>query len=70
CRPLTADSTRTRVDWNGAGDLSSLAGRPIQFRFLLRDGHLYAFWVSPSESGISSGYLAAGSPGLSGTVDV
>ncbi|MDE2769517.1 MAG: glycosyl hydrolase family 32, partial [Chloroflexota bacterium] len=70
CRPLTTDATRTRVNWSGADDLSSLAGRPIQFRFHLRDGHLYAFWVSPSASGASNGYLAAGGPGLSGPVDV
>ena len=65
-----SDATRIRVDWNGASNLSSLAGRPVQFRFHQRNGNLYAFWVSPSTSGASNGYLAAGGPGLSGPVDV
>ena len=50
------------MTWNGVQDLSALAGRPVQFRFHLRDGHLYAFWVSDSRSGASRGYLAAGGP--------
>ena len=70
CRPLAADATRTRLTWNGVQDLSSLAGRPVQFRFHLHDGHLYSFWVSESRSGASRGYLAAGGPGLPGPMDV
>ena len=70
CRPLAADVTRTRLTWNGVQDLSSLAGRPVQFRFHLHDGHLYSFWVSESRSGASRGYLAAGGPGLPGPMDV
>ena len=58
------------MKWNGVNELSSLAGRPVQFRFHLRDGDLYAFWVSATNCGASNGYLAAGGPGLSGPVDV
>ena len=68
CRPVRADSTRERVAWNG-GDLAALAGREVRFRFRLRHGKLYAFWVSPSDRGASRGFVAAGGPGFSGPVD-
>ena len=68
CRPLRADSTRERVEWNG-GDLAALAGREVRFRFHLARGRLYAFWVSPSDRGVSRGFVAAGGPGYSGPVD-
>jgi hypothetical protein len=44
---LRADKTLQSVKWKGARDLSSLAGKPVKFRFHLRNGALYAFWVSP-----------------------
>ncbi|HPW75614.1 MAG TPA: hypothetical protein PLJ32_06520 [Kiritimatiellia bacterium] len=65
--PLTADSvdsTRHRL-----GNVSAFAGRPVRFRFRLTNASLYAFWVSPSESGASGGYLAAGGPGYTGHID-
>ena len=68
CRTVRADSTREGVTWN-RGDLGTLAGREVQFRFHLRRGKLYAFWVSPSEAGVSRGFVAAGGPGFSGPVD-
>ena len=68
CRPVRADGTREPVTWNG-GDLATLAKREVQFRFHLRRGKLYAFWVSPSPAGVSRGYVAAGGPGFSGPVD-
>jgi len=69
CVPLSADKTRQLVNWKGAGDLSVLAGRPVRFRFDLRMGGLYAFWVSPDRSGASNGYVAAGGPGFTGPKD-
>ncbi|HOZ45550.1 MAG TPA: hypothetical protein PLO37_11755 [Candidatus Hydrogenedentes bacterium] len=69
CVPLRDDTTCARVRWEGLDDLSSLAGRPIRFRFHLRTGRLYAFWVSPDESGASYGYVAAGGPGFTGPRD-
>ena len=33
------------------------------------DGKLYAFWVSPDESGASHGYVAGGGPGYMGRID-
>lgn len=58
------DSTRLMVTWKGHEDLSSLAGRPVRLRFQLSEGELYAFWISPWESGESRGYTAGGGPGL------
>ena len=69
CVPLAGDSTRRRMVWRGAGSLARLAGRPVRFRFHLRRGALYAFWVSRSPRGESSGYVAGGGPGFAGPAD-
>ena len=69
CQPVRADKTLVRVQWRGAEDLASLAGRPVRLRFHLRNGRLYSFWVSPDESGASHGYVAAGGPGFTGATD-
>ena len=61
---FTGDATRQRL-----GDVSAYAGRPVRIRFHLTDGHLYSFWVSPSETGASHGYLAAGSLGQASIID-
>jgi hypothetical protein len=69
-KPLTGiDETLARVEWTGASDLSKWSGQRLRFRFSLRDGALYAFWVTPDESGASHGYVAAGGPGLTGPTD-
>ena len=39
----TANDINRVVKWNGSGDVSSLAGKPIRLRFYLRDCDLYAF---------------------------
>jgi hypothetical protein len=65
--PFTAsalDSTRHPL-----GDVSAFANRPVRFRFRLTRGSLYAFWVSPSSTGASRGYLAAGGPNHTGIID-
>jgi len=69
CTPVRVDSTLHRVAWPQATDLSTLSGRPVKFRFHLRNGRLYSFWVSPDESGASHGYVAAGGPGFPGPRD-
>ena len=69
CRPITADLTRVRVQWDGALDLSSLRGRETRLRFHLSGGRLYAFWMSPDRSGASHGFVAAGGPGFGGATD-
>jgi hypothetical protein len=70
CEPVAADKTMQAVKWRGAPDLSLIAGKAIRFRFHLRNGKLYAFWVSPDESGASHGYVGAGGPGFDGVLDV
>jgi hypothetical protein len=67
--PVKTDSTKIRLQWKGASDLSALAGKPVKFRFHLRSGQLYSFWVSAQESGASGGYVAAGGPGFDGPTD-
>ncbi len=69
CIALSADGTLLAVQWKGADDLSALRGKPVRFRFWLRNGSLYSFWVSPTSEGASHGYVAAGGPGLTGPVD-
>jgi hypothetical protein len=68
CVPVCQDSTRAALTWKGA-DLAKLPGQVVRFRFYLKNGELYAFWVSPEESGASHGYVAAGGPGLTGLTD-
>ena len=68
CLPVRADRTLQAVRWQG-GDLAKVAGQPVKFRFHLKAGRLYAFWVSPGESGASHGYVAAGGPGFTGPTD-
>lgn len=67
--PVRVNNTLQEVQWRGSADLGTLAGKPVRFRFHLRHGRLYAFWVSPERSGASHGYLGAGSPGVPGIVD-
>ena len=70
CVPVSGDTTRIGVSWEGVRDLAALAGRPVRVRFFLKRGALYAFWVSPTASGASRGFVAAGGPGFAGPVDL
>jgi hypothetical protein len=69
CIPVHRDNTVQRIQWKGAPTLESLTGRVVRFKFYLRYGSLYAFWVSPSENGSSLGYVAAGGPGFTSSRD-
>jgi hypothetical protein len=68
CVPVRADRSLQPVAWK-TGELAAVAGKPVKFRFHVRGGQLYAFWVSAAKSGASNGYVAAGGPGFSGPVD-
>jgi hypothetical protein len=70
CKPLHGDTTRERVTWRGADDLSALSGKTVRLRFLLDRGALYSFWVTPDAGGESHGYVAAGGPDFPGPMDV
>ena len=69
CNVISENSTIKQVTWKNLNDLSSLIGKKVRFRFHLKNGHLYSFWVSPNQSGASYGYMAAGGPGLNGVKD-
>ena len=69
CAPITVDKTLQAVQWEGAKDLSTLRGRPVRIRFVLKNASLYSFWISPDTSGASHGYVAAGGPGFMGPLD-
>jgi len=69
CNPISRDSTIQQVIWNSGKDLSSVAGKPVRFKFRLKNGRLYSFWVSPDKSGASYGYVAGGGPGFTGPKD-
>ena len=70
CVPVAADKTLQAIRWNGVDELSSLANQPVRFRFHLKSGQLFAFWVSPEETGASQGYVAAGGPGFRSNRDL
>ena len=59
-----ADKTKQLITWKGKKDLTDLQGRTIRAKFYLTRGDLYAFWISPWESGESRGYTGGGGPGL------
>ena len=67
--PVSGDSSKLPVRWKTRASMQDLAGEVVRFRFLLSRARLYAFWVSPTASGHSRGYLAAGGPGYSRRVD-
>jgi len=70
CLPISTDKTLCAVRWKNGANLSSLANKPVRFRFYLSNGNLYSFWVSPFDSGASLGYVAAGGPGFSKNIDL
>ena len=59
-----SDSTKARIQWKNNANLKELKGKPVRFKFYLTNGDLYAFWVSPWETGESRGYTAGGGKGL------
>ena len=69
CVPVSVDDTRVAIVWKNAEDLATLADKPVRFRFTLRRGSLYAFWVSRDATGRSDGYVAGGGPGFTGHTD-
>lgn len=65
CNALSGlNATKQKVSWKSGKNMASLAGKPIRIKFYLTGGDLYAFWISPWETGESRGYTAGGGPGL------
>ncbi len=69
CTPIRANRTLQAVQWKGAENLAAVVGQTMKFKFYLRSGKLYAFWVSPETSGASRGYVAGGGPSFRGNID-
>ncbi len=69
CLPIVTDKTLVAVKWKGSNDMAAISGKNVKFRFFLRNGSLYAFWVSPEVTGASHGYVAAGGPGFTKSTD-
>ena len=69
CLPLRVNDSLAPVRWKGGADLSAVAGKPVRFRFTLRDAKLFAFWVSADDTGRSDGYVGAGGPGFASSRD-
>jgi hypothetical protein len=69
CIAIAEDSTRHVLRWREHDALDRFGGTPVRFAFRIDAGELYAFWVSPDESGASSGFVAAGGPGFLGATD-
>ena len=67
CKAFSGDTTCHRLSWTG-GDACP-TNTPVRFRFALRRGSLYAFWVSRDSTGRSDGYVAGGGPGYTGHTD-
>ena len=70
CTPITVNSTRVQVSWGARSSLEELAGQTVRFRFWVRSGRLYSFWVSKVSNGASGGYVAAGGPTFTDSADV
>lgn len=69
CVVAKSDKTKLPVTWTGAKDLSKLSGQKVRFRFSLKQGELYSFWVTPDANGASHGYVAAGGPDFPDPID-
>jgi hypothetical protein len=67
--PVKAGHTKQAVRWKSTKTLQAVAGKTVKLRFHVSGGELYAFWMSPEANGASSGYVAAGGPGFTGSKD-
>ena len=68
-KPITADTTKQRVEWTGRNDLTAFSNRHVRLRFHLTRGEFYAFWITTDANGASNGYVGAGGPAFAGTLD-
>jgi len=67
CVPIHSDNTVQLVTWKNGHHFSSLSDQALRFKFYLRHGQLYSFWISPDLSGISGGDPGAGGPRVAGS---
>ena len=69
CIPLKGNTTISKIGWKSGDDLSVFNDKPVRFRFKLKNGKFYSFWVSRDNTGRSDGYIGGGGPGFSSNVD-
>ena len=69
CEPVSGNRTKHAIRWRSSTPIAELANTVVRFKFVLDRARLFAFWVSPSATGESRGYLGAGGPGYAGTID-
>ena len=69
CLPISVNKTLQEINWKNKKDLTSLINKKVRFKFYLKNGSFYSFWISPDKSGASYGYVGAGGPGLKGNID-
>lgn len=67
---VSGDRTKQRLEWKEHADLSRWSNRHVRFRFHVKDGSLFSFWVTPDKDGASNGYVGAGGPDFGGVRDV
>lgn len=72
CIPVKkTDKTKQLITWKKHQDIASLIGKSIRLKFYLDNADIYAFWISPWQTGESRGYTSGGGPGLSASgIDV
>jgi len=47
CSPITTDAIDHRVKWKSGADVSSIVGKPVRLRFVLKNADLYALQFVP-----------------------
>ena len=66
CVPMKkTDKTKLLVTWKKHQNIASLIGKAVRLKFYLDNADIYAFWISPWQTGESRGYTSGGGPGLS-----
>ncbi|HBJ85258.1 MAG TPA: hypothetical protein DDZ88_15565 [Verrucomicrobiales bacterium] len=47
CPPLFGDTIERTVTWKNGGDVSSIVGKPVRLRFVMKDADVYALRFAP-----------------------
>lgn len=69
-KTIKTDNTIYNVQFTDNQDLAKYQGQVVKFRFKLKKGKIYSFWVSPDKNGASYGYLGGGNPNAEGNLDI
>ena len=70
CVPVSIDTTSQCIRWKNTDNLLPLIGSRIKFKFYVENGSLYSFWISKNKNGKSSGYVGAGGPDFTNSMDI